>query len=100
MLGAHWCGPCKTASNAMHNLYTTNGGGGSQSEDFTYVSFYESATSGWPSDGPINRRAHINPSYYPTMTWGDAPSSDSTYYGGNQQVDSLYQKRWKHGERK
>ena len=90
-VGAHWCGPCKSASNAMHNLYTTNGGGGSQAEDFTYVSFYDSATSGWPSDGPINRRAHINPSYYPTMTWGDAPSSDSTYYTSNQQVDSLYQ---------
>ena len=67
----------------MHNLYTTNGGGGTQSEDYTYVSFYESATTGWPSDGPINRRAHINPSYYPTMTWGDAPSSDSTYYTSN-----------------
>ena len=90
-VGAHWCGPCKSASNAMHNLYTTNGGGGSQAEDFTYVSFYDSATSGWPSDGPINRRAHINPSYYPTMTWGDAPSSDSTYYTSSQQVDSLYQ---------
>lgn len=90
-VGAHWCGPCKSASSAMHNLYNTNGGGGSQSEDFTYVSFYDSSTSGWPSDGPINRRAHINPSYYPTMTWGDAPSSDSTYYTSNQQVSSLYE---------
>jgi len=90
-VGAYWCGPCKSASTNMHNLYTTNGGGGSQSEDFTYVSFYESATTGWPSDGPINRRAHINPSYYPTMTWGDAPSSDTTYYTSNNQVDSLYQ---------
>ena len=90
-VGAHWCGPCKSASTAMHNLYGTNGGGGSQAEDFTYVSFYDSATSGWPSDGPINRRAHINPSYYPTMTWGDAPSSDSTYYTSNQQVSSLYE---------
>lgn len=32
-VGAHWCGPCHGASNALHNLYTTNGGGGSQSED-------------------------------------------------------------------
>ena len=75
----------------MHNLYTTNGGGGTQSEDYTYVSFYESATTGWPSDGPINRRAHINPSYYPTMTWGDAPSSDSTYYTSNTDTSSRYE---------
>ena len=90
-VGAHWCGPCHGASNAMHNLYTTNGGGGTQSEDYTYVSFYESATTGWPSDGPINRRAHINPSYYPTMTWGDAPSSDSTYYTSNTDTSSRYE---------
>ena len=90
-VGAHWCGPCHGASNALHNLYTTNGGGGSQSEDYTYISFYESATTGWPSDGPINRRAHINPSYYPTMVWSDAPSSDSTYYTSNTNTASRYE---------
>ena len=33
-VGAHWCGPCHGASNALHDLYVTNGGGGTQSEDF------------------------------------------------------------------
>ena len=89
-VGAHWCGPCHGASNAMHDLYVTNGGGGSQSEDYTYISFYESASSGWPNDGPINRRAHINPSYYPTMVWGDATSS-SSYYTSNTNTANFYQ---------
>ena len=77
-VGAHWCGPCKTASNLCTTCTTPTEAEEAQSEDFTYISFWESASTGWPSDGPINRRAHINPSYYPTMTWGDAPSSDST----------------------
>ncbi|MEC7097072.1 MAG: hypothetical protein VXW70_02615 [Candidatus Thermoplasmatota archaeon] len=89
-VGAHWCGPCHGASNAMHDLYVTNGGGGSQSEDYTYISFYESASSGWPNDAPINRRAHINPSYYPTMVWGDATSS-SSYYTSNTNTANFYQ---------
>ena len=89
-VGAHWCGPCHGASNALHDLYVTNGGGGSQSEDYTYISFYESASSGWPSDGPINRRAHISPSYYPTMVWGDATSS-SSYYTSNTNTANFYQ---------
>ena len=89
-VGAHWCGPCHGASNAMHDLYVTNGGGGSQSEDYTYISFYDSSSSGWPSDGPINRMAHINPSYYPTMVWGDATSS-SSYYTSNTNTASFYQ---------
>ena len=89
-VGAHWCGPCHGASNALHDLYVTNGGGGSQSEDYTYISFYESASNGWPSDSPINRRAHINPSYYPTMVWGDATSS-SSYYTSNTNTANFYQ---------
>ena len=39
-VGAYWCGPCKTSSNNLNNLYGTNGGGGTQSEDFTYSSFW------------------------------------------------------------
>ncbi len=89
-VGAHWCGPCHGASNALHDLYVTNGGGGSQSEDYTYISFYESASNGWPSDSPINRRAHISPSYYPTMVWGDATSS-SSYYTSNTNTANFYQ---------
>ena len=29
-MGAYWCGPCKTTSSNLHNLYGTNGGGGSR----------------------------------------------------------------------
>ena len=52
-MGAYWCGPCVTASNNLDALYGTNGGGGSASEDFTFISFWESSSTGWPSDGPI-----------------------------------------------
>ncbi len=90
-VGAHWCGPCHSMSANLHSVYGTNGGGGSQSEDFTYVSFWESATTGWPSDGPINRVSHISPSYYPTAVYGDAPVSDTTYYSSNRDVASLYE---------
>jgi len=45
-VGAHWCGPCHSMSDNLHTVYGTNGGGGSQSEDFTYVSFWESPTTG------------------------------------------------------
>ena len=89
-VGAYWCGPCKTSSTNLDNLYGTNGGGGTQSEDFTYISFWESASTGWPADSPINRRQHINPSGYPTVVFGDA--SSGTYYTvGGQSYDSFYQ---------
>ena len=94
-MGAHWCGPCITATNNLKNLYSTNGGGGSQSADFTFVSFWESQTSGWPADSPINRRSHIQnaPGYtggIPVTVFGDAPSG--TYYTvGGQSYDSYYQ---------
>ena len=94
-MGAHWCGPCITATNNLKNLYNTNGGGGTQSSDFTFVSFWESQTTGWPSDSPINRRSHIQnaPGYtggIPVTVFGDAPSG--TYYTvGGQNYDSYYQ---------
>ena len=94
-MGAYWCGPCKTTSTNLHNLYGTNGGGGSQSEDFTYISFWESSQTGNPSDGPINRRSHMQnaPGYtggIPVTVFGDAPSG--TYYTvGGQNYDSFYQ---------
>lgn len=94
-MGAHWCGPCITATNNLKSLYNTNGGGGSQSSDFTFVSFWESQTSGWPADSPINRRSHIQnaPGYtggIPVTVFGDAPSG--TYYTvGGQSYDSYYQ---------
>ncbi len=89
-VGAYWCGPCQTSSTNLHNLYGTNGGGGTTSEDFTYISFWESASTGWPTDAPINRRAHINPSGYPTTVFGDA-SSGQYYTSGGQNYDSFYQ---------
>ena len=89
-VGAYWCGPCQTSSTNLHNLYGTNGGGGTTSEDFTYISFWESASTGWPSEAPINRRAHINPSGYPTTVFGDA-SSGQYYTSGGQNYDSFYQ---------
>jgi len=88
-MGAHWCGPCKTASASLHSLSQSNG------DDFTYMSFWESSTTGWPSDGPINRRSHIQnaPGYtggIPVNVFGDAPSG--TYYTvGGQTYDSYYQ---------
>ena len=87
-VGAYWCGPCKTSSTNLDNLYGTNGGGGTQSEDFTYISFWESASTGWPADSPINRRQHINPSGYPTVVFGDA--SSGTYYtvGGQSKTEA------------
>ena len=94
-MGAHWCGPCITATNNLKNLYSTNGGGGSQSADFTFISFWESQTTGWPADSPINRRSHIQnaPGYtggIPVTVFGDAPSG--TYYTvGGQSYDSYYQ---------
>ena len=94
-MGAHWCGPCITATNNLKNLYSTNGGGGTQSADFTFVSFWESQTTGWPADSPINRRSHIQnaPGYtggIPVTVFGDAPSG--TYYTvGGQSYDSYYQ---------
>ena len=94
-MGAHWCGPCITATNNLKGLYNTNGGGGTQSSDFTFVSFWESQSSGWPADSPINRRNHIQtaPGYtggIPVTVFGDAPSG--TYYTvGGQSYDSYYQ---------
>ena len=93
-MGAHWCPPCKTISTNLHNLYGTNGGGGSQSEDFTYISFWESGSTGWPSDAPINRRSHIQnaPGYtggIPVTVLGDAPSGTYYHVGGGA-MDSKY----------
>ena len=94
-MGAYWCGPCVTASNNLDALYGTNGGGGTQAEDFTFISFWESSSTGWPADSPINRRSHITnaPGYtggIPVVVFGDA--DQGTYYTvGGQSYDSFYQ---------
>ena len=56
-MGAHWCGPCHTASANLHSLYGTNGGR-YKSEDFTYISFWESPTTGNPNLSPIKKITH------------------------------------------
>jgi len=70
-VGAHWCPPCmNSASPSLDNLKTSN------PEDFTFVSFFESSSGGWPSDGPINRQTHIMQasSGYPTFSFADQQS--------------------------
>ena len=78
-VGAHWCGPCMgSASPSLVNLKNSN------SEDFTYVSFFEGASTGWPSDGPVNRQNHImaNSGGYPTFAFSDE-TSGSCYKVGS-----------------
>ena len=70
-VGAHWCGPCMgSASPSLVNLKNSN------SDDFTYVSFFEGASTGWPSDGPVNRQNHVmaNSGGYPTFAFADETS--------------------------
>ena len=93
-MGAHWCGPCHQASANLDTLYGTNGGGGTTSEDFTYISFWESPSTGNPNLSPINRRAHIQsaPGYgntIPTVVWGDA--DQGTYFSNGYSADARYQ---------
>ena len=78
-VGAHWCGPCMgSASPSLVNLKTSN------AEDFTYISFFEGASTGWPSDGPVNRQNHImaSSSGYPTFAFADE-NSGSCYKVGS-----------------
>ena len=84
-VGAHWCGPCMSSSSpSLDNLKTSN------PEEFTFVSFFESSSGGWPIDGPVNRQTHImqSSSGYPTFSFADSQSgscykvgaSGSNYY--------------------
>ncbi len=78
-VGAYWCGPCMgSATPSLANLKASN------SEDFTYVSFFEGEQTGWPSDGPINRKDHVmaNSQGYPTFAFADE-SSGSCYKVGS-----------------
>ena len=77
-MGAYWCGPCITASSNLHNLYGTNG------DDFTYISFWESPATGNPNDSPISRRSHMQnaPGYgggIPVVVFGDAAKAPITH---------------------
>lgn len=88
-VGSYWCNPCLDASDSLGDLYETNGGG-TTSDDFTFISFWESSSTGWPSEGPINRRSHINGSSIPVTTFGDA--DQGTYYTvGSQSYTNYYE---------
>ena len=84
-VGAHWCPPCMdSASPSLANLKASN------PEEFTFVSFFESSSGGWPNDSPIARMNHIMSasSGYPTFSFADQQSgscykvgaSGSNYY--------------------
>ncbi len=90
-MGAHWCPPCLTTSTNLANLADSNGGRGG---DFTYISFWESQSTGWPSDAPINRDEHITaaPGYgggIPVTTFGDADQGNY-YTTGGKNYDAYY----------
>ena len=85
-VGAHWCGPCmSSASPSLNNLKTSN------PEDFTYVSFYESSSGGWPNDSPINRRSHVmaGSSGYPTFSFADEQTSPCLKVGAGGPITTI-----------
>ena len=88
-VGAHWCAPCMdSAAPSLENLKSSNG------EDFTFVSFFESSSGGWPSDGPIYRTDHVMAasSGYPTFGFADAQSGTCYKVGsaGTNYYDADY----------
>ena len=88
-VGAHWCGPCmSSASPSLTNLKSDN------PDDFTFVSFFEGDSSGWPSDGPINRKDHVmaGSSGYPTFAFADVASGTCYKVGasGTNYYDSQF----------
>ena len=88
-VGAHWCGPCmNSASPSLDNLKSSN------PEDFTFVSFFESSSGGWPADSPINRRSHVmaSSSGYPTFSFADSQSGTCYKVGaaGSNYYDADY----------
>ncbi len=79
-VGGHWCPPCMdSASPSLTNLKSSN------PDDFTYVSFFESSSSGWPNDSPVNRMDHIMTSStgYPTFSFADSQSGNCYKVGAS-----------------
>ena len=68
-----------SASPSLDNLKTSN------PEEFTFVSFFESSSGGWPSDGPVNRQTHImqSSSGYPTFSFADSQSGSCYKVGAS-----------------
>jgi|TARA_B100001094_G_scaffold168553_2_gene163000 hypothetical protein len=88
-VGAHWCGPCmSSASPSLDNLKSSN------PEDFTFVSFFESSSSGYPDDSPINRRSHVSAGGGGIPKFSFADQQSGTCYkigaGGTNYYDSDY----------
>ena len=85
--GAHWCPPCMdSASPSLSNLKASN------PDEFTFVSFFESSSGGWPNDAPISRMNHIMAasSGYPTFSFADQQSGSCYKVGaaGTNYYDS------------
>lgn len=88
-VGAHWCGPCmSSASPSLDNLKNSN------PEDFTFVSFFQSSSSGYPDDSPINRRSHVSAAASGIPVFSFADKQTGTCYkvgaGGSNYYDSDY----------
>jgi len=88
-VGAHWCGPCmSSASPSLDNLKTSN------PEDFTFVSFFQSNSGGYPDDSPINRRSHVSAAASGIPVFSFADKQTGTCYkvgaGGSNYYDSDY----------
>lgn len=88
-VGAHWCGPCmSSASPSLDNLKSSN------PEDFTFVSFFQSSSGGYPDDSPINRRNHVSAaaSGIPVFSFADRQSGTcfKVGAGGSNYYDSDY----------
>tara|TARA_B100001175_G_scaffold317752_1_gene336196 strand:+ start:38479 stop:41634 length:3156 start_codon:yes stop_codon:yes gene_type:complete len=88
-VGAHWCGPCmSSASPSLDNLKTSN------PEDFTFVSFFQSSSSGYPDDSPINRRSHVSAAASGIPVFSFADQQTGACYkvgaGGSNYYDSDY----------
>ena len=88
-VGAHWCGPCmSSASPSLDNLKSSN------PEDFTFVSFFQSSSGGYPDDSPINRRSHVSAAASGIPVFSFADKQSGTCYkvgaGGSNYYDSDY----------
>ena len=88
-VGAHWCPPCMdSASPSLANLKSSN------PDEFTYVSFFQSSSDGYPNDSPISRMDHVTGSEtgIPVFSFADQQSSQCKPVGagGNNFYDSYF----------